>query len=442
MLRHLPLLAIVPVLGCAPRPPDQPVYVGGIQVNEPDHGAWVSAMENAGLNTVAVTVYAMQGDWDTDHLWFDEDEPAVVSEIRAAKARGLQVVFVARVALDHAFAANEFLWHGMISPRTEGQLDSWFDGYTRFLVHWASICESEGVDVFAVGSELNTLASTVPVEEVPALEAYYLDDEQQAAERAILLAHADRVAAHHLTDHGASGYASLVPYMDARDAKFSAWAGSAVGDSGGVERINTRRAAQADHWASAIAAVRGVYRGKLTYAANFDQYRDVGFWDRLDLIGINAYFPLRGMHDERPPDDELLAELTAGWRSVLDEIQAFQKAEKLRDRPVVFTELGYTDRANSAVHPWASAGFSLVGEGPARRPVFWLDQPPDPTERALAFRALADVTTISSRDPLRGVLYWKLTTDPGHREIEPFAVPIGEGSADPLVPELARLICP
>ncbi len=418
------------------------MYVGGIQVNEPDHEAWVEAVDAAGLNTVAVTVYAMQGDWDTDHLWFDEQDPAVVSEIRAAKAKGLQVVFVARVALDHAFSANEFLWHGMIAPRTDAQLDAWFETYTRFLVHWATICEAEGVDVFAVGSELNHLASTVPVEEVPALEAYYLDEGKQAAERAILLAHADRVAAHHLTDHGASGYASLIPYLDARDEKFRGWAESVVGDGGGVERINARRAALADHWAAAIAAVRDVYRGELTYAANFDQYREVGFWRRLDLMGINAYFPLRGMRDQRPPDDELLAEMTEGWRGVLGEIRSYQKAEKLRDRPVVFTELGYTDRANSTVHPWASAGFSLVGEAPDRKPVFWLDQPPDATERALAFRALADVTAASRRDPIRGVLYWKLTTDPGHREIEPFAVPIGRGSEDPLLPELARLATP
>jgi len=76
------------IVGCAPRPPGQPRYVGGIQVNEADHDAWAVAVEGAGLNTVAVTVYAMQGDWDTDHLWWDREDPAVVSEIRAARARG------------------------------------------------------------------------------------------------------------------------------------------------------------------------------------------------------------------------------------------------------------------------------------------------------------------------------------------------------------------
>jgi Glycoside Hydrolase Family 113 len=439
MCRLVPLLLLTLGLGCAPAPPAQPTYVGGIQVNEPDHATWAAAVDGAGLNTIAVTVYAMQGDWDTDHLWYDEQDTAVVSEIRAAKAQGLRVVFVARVALDHAFEANEFLWHGMIMPRSETQLDSWFAQYTAFLVHWAALCQAEGVDVFGVGSELNALASTAVADELPALESYYLDADKQAAERAILLAHADRVAAHHLTDHGARDYATLEPYLDARDAKWRAWARALVGPGDGVELLNARRLLLAQHWTETLAAVRAVYSGPLTYAANFDQYQQVGFWGELDLIGINAYFPLRELHDQRPGDPALQAELEQGWVRVFDEIQRFQRREKLRDRPVIFTELGYTDRANSTVHPWASAGFSLVGEGDARRPVFWLDQPPDEAERSMAFRALADVVARDRRNPLRGVLYWKLTTDPGHRDIEPFAVHVGPASADALLPELARL---
>lgn len=451
--RPLPLIALLLATawsaGCAPRPappaaaatppPEQPTHVGGIQVNEPDHAAWAAALQQAGLNTVAVTVYAMQGDWDRDHLWWDDEDPAVVSEIRAAKAAGLRVVFVARVALDHAHEANEFLWHGMIRPGTDAQLDSWFAQYTSFLTEWAAICEAEGVDVFAVGSELNALASTVAVDELPALEEYYLDADKQAAERAILLRHEERVAAHHLTDHGARGYDALGPYLDARDARFQAWARASAGDGGGVPAINARRARQAERWAEAIAAVRGVYSGQLTYAANFDQYQEVGFWSQLDLIAINAYFPLRELHDDRPSDAALQGELERGWGRVFDEIEGFRRREELTGLPVVFTELGYTDRANSTVHPWASAGFSLVGEGGDRRPVFWLDQPPDETERVLAFRALADHVAADRRCPLRGVLYWKLTTVPAHREVEPFAVVLGGDAPDPVAAELARL---
>ena len=66
----------------------QTLMLGGIQVNEPDYGKWTQALQNAGMNTVSVTVYAKQGDWDSDNLWYEEAEPAVLSEIRAAKQAG------------------------------------------------------------------------------------------------------------------------------------------------------------------------------------------------------------------------------------------------------------------------------------------------------------------------------------------------------------------
>ncbi len=47
-----------------------------------------------------------------------------------------------------------------------------------------------------------------------------------------------------------------------------------------------------DFWISLIAEIRKVYKGKLTYAANWDEYNEISFWDKLDFIGINAYFPL------------------------------------------------------------------------------------------------------------------------------------------------------
>jgi hypothetical protein len=50
--------------------------------------------------------------------------------------------------------------------------------------------------------------------------------------------------------------------------------------------------AREKEWRRVIAAVRGVTSARLTYAANFDAYQRVAFWDALDAIGIQAYFPL------------------------------------------------------------------------------------------------------------------------------------------------------
>ena len=54
-------------------------------------------------------------------------------------------------------------------------------------------------------------------------------------------------------------------------------------------------------WRRIIARVRAIYRGPVTYGANFDEVFDVKFWDALDWIGVSAYFPLV---DDASPDRE------------------------------------------------------------------------------------------------------------------------------------------
>ena len=45
-------------------------------------------------------------------------------------------------------------------------------------------------------------------------------------------------------------------------------------------------------WRVLIEKVREVYNGPLTYSANWDEVDQVPFWDALDMIGINAFWPL------------------------------------------------------------------------------------------------------------------------------------------------------
>ena len=47
-----------------------------------------------------------------------------------------------------------------------------------------------------------------------------------------------------------------------------------------------------DYWKELIAEVRSIYGGPIIYAANWDSYDEIAFWDELDFIGIDAYFPL------------------------------------------------------------------------------------------------------------------------------------------------------
>jgi hypothetical protein len=441
LIALLVLLAVVGVVVRSSRTADRTFFLGGIQVNEPDHEAWVRTLDEVGMNTVAVTVYARQGDWDSANLWFDDEAPWVVNEIRVAKAHRLKVVLVLRVALDHAFERNRFFWHGMIMPRTAAQLGEWFDRYTIFVSRWAAIAEQEGVDILALGSEMNTLTNTVEVDELPVLEEYWSNEEKVQWEQEKVLAHAQEIEERHLRVRGQENYESLEFFLSDEAAAHRQWARqiSWLEEDDPLARINERRRHLETYWRRLIRKARASYSGRLTYAANFDQFEFVGFWDELDLLAINAYFPLRRSYEPNLGHDELAARLEAGWLDVLQRLDEFRRQQGIPRHEVLFSELGYVERTNSTIEPWASNGFSVLPSNDGPRLVVWEDQPPDKTERALAIKGLFNAHMALGGKMLSGILYWKLSTVSSHREIEPFVLVIGDdGSEDPMLAELRR----
>lgn len=96
-------------------------------------------------------------------------------------------------------------------------------------------------------------------------------------------------------------------------------------------------------WKTLIAEIRTIYKGKLTYAANWDEYPRVPFWELLDFIGIDAYFPLT---EARNPTKE---EMQQGWQKWKEKMKA--TATQL-DRPILFTEFGYRSMDYTAKKPW------------------------------------------------------------------------------------------
>lgn len=87
-----------------------------------------------------------------------------------------------------------------------------------------------------------------------------------------------------------------------------------------------------EFWKSLIKKVKEVYEGKITYASNWDNYENVVFWNELDFIGIDAYFPLS---IEAQPK---LEELKTAWSIVEKKLKKF--SEKY-DTKILFTEYGY-----------------------------------------------------------------------------------------------------
>ncbi len=104
-------------------------------------------------------------------------------------------------------------------------------------------------------------------------------------------------------------------------------------------------------WGALIDSVRMVYSGELTYAGNWDSYKDFPHWAKLDYIGVDAYFPLS---DAQTPT---VAQLRNGWQGPKAEILALQKAY---NKPVIFTEYGYRSIDYCAKTPWESGASDHV----------------------------------------------------------------------------------
>ena len=422
---------------------DPPFYLGGIQVNEPDQSEWVSGLKTSGMNTVSITVYGWQGPWDSDIInFFDDGDETKVEEIRAAKSTGLSVILIIRVALQHAHPENRFLWHGMIMPETERELETWFGRYADFVLKWASIAEREGVDVFVIGSEMNALTATKPVTTLPGYFSYFENTPLLEEENEVIKSLAQGIDRKYLSGRDVGEYPCLSDYLAARKKAMSDWSQkvSYADTPDRLERINKRRSLLKSLWIGLIDRVGERYEGHISYAANYDSYQEVDFWDRLDFIGINAYFPLRntlGVNRLSPGFD---TELEKRWGEILSDIESFRTDNHIADKRVIFTELGYTFRRHSTVYPWGSRGFILVGGEKERDLLIWDEEPLDFEERALAIRALYKAYKKKGSDFLAGMLYWKFSTDKSHFEVEPFLVYLGSDGSDPLLYELRRFL--
>lgn len=104
-------------------------------------------------------------------------------------------------------------------------------------------------------------------------------------------------------------------------------------------------------WDRLIAAVRRVYRGKLTYSANWDHYTRVGFWHRLDYIGMNSYYDLARRN--QPPVQHVMAR----WIPIKARMMRFSQTI---GKPVLITEIGWDNLQNTLRKPWDYVGVGKI----------------------------------------------------------------------------------
>jgi hypothetical protein len=138
-------------------------------------------------------------------------------------------------------------------------------------------------------------------------------------------------------------------------------------------------------WLDVINTVRAQYRGPLVYAANFNEYQRVAFWDALDMIGIDAYWPLTR---QATTDAN---ELKSSWRPIREELMGF--AAK-KGRRIVFTEAGYTSQHGTTTAPYR----------------WTLSKTPAPAEQAAAYQAL--LASFGGQKWWAGVYWWVWSAPP------------------------------
>jgi hypothetical protein len=227
---------------------------------------------------------------------------------------------------------------------------------------------------------------------------------EQDVRRAIQMAHARGLRVMlvpHLWVESGEWRALIDPLTDAGWKRWASsyrafvltWAGVAEDErvellSAGVELRSWVTTTHAPSFAAILHDLRATYHGLLTYSANWDDVDDTVILGALDVIGVNAFYPLA----EREGADD--ATMLAGGERVREKVHAL--AEKWR-KPVLFTEIGYTTRADPAVRPWE-----------------WPDSMkgvvPDQVAQARAYRAL--LAPLLDEPDFAGFFVWRVYADP------------------------------
>ena len=103
-------------------------------------------------------------------------------------------------------------------------------------------------------------------------------------------------------------------------------------------------------WESLIRGVRAVYHGKLTFATHFFDFFGIQFWNQLDFVGIDAYFPMPGGTNR--------GALTLSWRLLY--LPVLRLAARAYGKPILFTEFGIASQKGANARPWDYHDFGPV----------------------------------------------------------------------------------
>ncbi len=272
----------------------------GLFSKEPgfDYKKELTELKAIGVNSILLSIHWFQFDVKANTIEprgmvgeqeFTLPDVTLINVIRHAHELGMSVLLFPYIRLDHR-AARE--WRGVIKP---SDFPLWSRSYRRFILHYAKLAQANGVELFSVGSELNSMEE------------------------------------------------------------------------------------KTEFWTDLIAQVRGEYRGKLLYSANWDHYNYPTFWAQLDHLAITAYYRLSF---EKNPE---YSDLVEKWQELKRRILAFQSKY---GKKLLITEIGYPSIDGATKNPW---NYFMKGET-------------DPLEQAMGYRAFMEAW--DGAPELGGVYWW------------------------------------
>ncbi len=158
----------------------------------------------------------------------------------------------------------------------------------------------------------------------------------------------------------------------------------------GSELISTEK--NTAEWLRVIEAARQRFPGKLGYSANWDHYRPIQFWDKLDFVGMTSYYTLAR---RRNPTVE---EIVRCWEPIRAEILTWIRRI---NRPLILTEVGWCSQEGAAMAPWN----------------YYQNQKATPAGHEEQRRLYEAFLRVWDGTPgLSGVIWWEWTTAPGGPE--------------------------
>lgn len=125
-----------------------------------------------------------------------------------------------------------------------------------------------------------------------------------------------------------------------------------------------------EFWFQLIEDIKQVYKGKITYAANWDSYDLVPFWKEIDLIGIDAYFPLS---DSKTAT---VVALEKAWSPLKGKLKNYSLKHQ---KSIIFTEYGYRSIDCTTAKPWdasSKGNYNPLAQGNALKALyssFWAE---------------------------------------------------------------------